>query len=144
MVKLAQSDDEFIGQFAKQIFSMDMSIRFLAIADEKAKIYAYQMKPHLSQHLTDDELEKFIMNWVVQIMMFDKYERFTGALEYYLLKFHNVIGAAMPLRQGPISEDKSRTGRLFLIMSFELGIDCAKIIEERILPLISESKDYFA
>jgi hypothetical protein len=139
----AHNDDEFLNSFAKQIFSLDRSIRFLAIVDESGKIFALEMKPHVRQRLSDEELEKFIMNWILQIMLFDKYEGLTGPLEYYMLKFRNVIGSAIPLRQGAIKSHKTRHGRPFLIMSYELGTNALEIIEEKILPLIGEKKDYF-
>jgi hypothetical protein len=139
-----QDDDEFMGNFAKKVFSLDRSIRFLAIVDGQGKIYALEMKPHVRHRLTDEELEKFIVNWVLQIMLFDKYESLTGPLEYYVLKFRNVVGSAIPLRQGPQSSHKTKSGRTFLIMSYEIGTNAPRIIEESILPLVSEAKDYFA
>jgi hypothetical protein len=143
--KLAsQEDDEFLSHFAKQIFSLDRSIRFLAIVDESAKIYALEMKPHVRQRLSDEELEKFIMNWILQIVLFDKYEGLTGPLEYYVLKFRNVIGSAIPLKQGSTKSHKTKRGRPFLIMSYEIGTNAPRIIEEKILPLAAEKKDYFA
>jgi hypothetical protein len=142
--KLAsQNDDEFMNLFAKQVFVLDRSIRFLAIVDESAKIYALEMKPHVRQRLSDEELEKFIMNWILQIVLFDKYESLTGPLEYYVLKFHNVIGSAIPLLQGPIKSHKTKSSRPFLIMSYEIGTNASRIIEEKILPMIADKKDYF-
>ena len=133
-----------MGQFAKQVFALDKAIRFLAIVDENANVYALQMKPTVRQRLSDEELEKFIMNWILQIMLFDKYESLTGPLEYYMLKFRNVVGSAMPLRQGPIRSHKTMAGRTFMIMSYEMGTDASKIIEERILPMIADNMDYFS
>lgn len=138
-----QNDDEFMSLIAKQIFSLDKAIRFLAKVDESGTIYALEMKPHVRQRLSDEELEKFIVNWILQIMLFDKYEILTGPLEYYVLKFSNVIGSAIPLRQGPIKSHKTKSGRLFLIMSYEIGTNATRIIEEKIMPTIAEKKDYF-
>ena len=48
-----------------------------------------------------------------------------------------LYSAAIPASFDPKAE-------VFILMSFELGCDPARIIEDRIIPIIRDNKDYFS
>jgi hypothetical protein len=142
MVRQAAQDDEFLNDFTWQVFSSDKSIRFICIADDQANLLASQMKPHVKRRLTNKEVGDLLKSWTIQMVMFDKYAEITGSLDYYLIKFHNLLGAAIPLIRRKMGSRVVK-GRMFLFMSFEAGTNAANIIEDRIIPMITEKLDYF-
>ena len=137
--------DEFLADFASRIFLLDQSVRFVCIANARAELQAIKIRPHLREHLRIIKMEELVKSWVLQIVMFDKYYRLTGALDYYLLKFELLFGAGIPLTRNMTIDDDSKPthSRVFLFMSFEPGSNVVEIIEDKIIPLIKQKTDYF-
>ena len=144
MVRLASQTDEFLDDFAAQVFSLDRSILFLCISDEQAHLMASRAKPHVKRRIVGNELQKLLRTWTVQIMMFDKYSELTGSLDFYVVKFGKLSGAGIPLTRSKAGgSGLGHQSRIFMFMSFETGVDATAIIEDKILPLVAAKKDYF-
>ena len=72
-----------------------------------------------------------------KIMMTDKFRNITGGLRFLLGVYQKLFTAGIPVEFNP-------THPLFIILSFDqVARDPRFLIEEKILPLIGENKDYF-
>ena len=128
--------DEFLSDFAKKVFSANKSIRFIGITDDHGTVLGTSYRKDVMKPMSDAELEKYTGPWVMQIMMTDRFKPVTGDLRYLLGVYQKLYSAGIPITFSP-------NHRLFLMVSFDQSSqDPRKIIEDKILPLLSENRDY--
>lgn len=131
-----EKGDEFLGNFCEKVFALHKSIRFVSAVSQKGKFLAMKKRPEVLADVSMESLEDFAHAWIFQLLVMTAYEEVTGPLDYYLLKFRKLQGAAVPLqRDGP--------DRMFMMMSFDLGCDPREIIEGEIVPLVEKNSEFF-
>jgi len=133
-------------EFAKELFALDRGIRAVCIVDEMAELLALEIQPHVRKSLSDEELQKFLVSWIIQINIFQQYEHLTGPVRYYTVNFTKLDAAAIPLKQPRLQKEDDRyvgRGRTFAVISFELGTDIKHLVEDKMLPMINQRREFF-
>ena len=129
--------DTFFQGFCDQIFSLDRHIRFVGLATGQGKLLAAKYSDYPKNTLTETEIEQSLAPLVMQAQLYHKIHEIAGKLRYHIGTFEKLYSAAIPASFDPKAE-------VFILMSFELGCDPARIIEDRIIPIIRDNKDYFS
>ena len=129
--------DTFFQGFCDQIFSLDTHIRFVGLATGQGKLLAAKYSDYPKNTLTETEIEQSLAPLVMQAQLYHKIREIAGKLRYHVGTFEKLYSAAIPASFDPKAE-------VFILMSFELGCDPARIIEDRIIPIIRDNKDYFS
>ena len=129
--------DTFFQGFCDQIFNLDKHIRFVGVATGQGKLLAAKYSDYLQNTLTETEIEQSLAPLVMQAQLYHKIREIAGKLRYHVGTFEKLYSAAIPASFDPKAE-------VFILMSFELGCDPARIIEDHIIPIIRDNKDYFS
>jgi hypothetical protein len=129
--------DEFLHDFVQKVFAANRSIRFICITDQKGKVLGTSYRKDVMRQMSDEELEQYTRPWVMQMLMNDLFENITGELRYFLGFYNRLYTATIPVVF-------NRKDRLFVILSFDISdADPRLLVEEKILPLIGENRDFF-
>ena len=129
--------DTFFQGFCDQVFHVDKHIRFVGIATGEGKLLAAKYADEAQNTMSESELEQSLAPLVMQAQLYHKVRAIAGNLRYHIGTFERLYSAAISASFDPKAE-------VFILMSFELGCDPARIIEDRIIPLIRDSKDYLS
>jgi hypothetical protein len=129
--------DEFLDDFAGKVFSTNKSIRFIGITDDHGRVLGTSYRKDVMRTMSDEELEKYTAPWVMQIMMTERFKEVTGGMRYLLGVYHRLFTAGIPVDFNP-------KHKLFIMLAFDPSSrDPRWIVEEKILPLIGENREYF-
>ena len=129
--------DTFFQGFCEQIFSLDRHIRFIGIATGQGKLLAAKYASEAQNTMTDEQIEDSLAPLVMQAQLYHKVRAIAGKLRYHIGTFEKLYSAAIPAGFDPKAE-------VFILMSFELDCDPVRIIEDGIIPIIRDNKDYFS
>ena len=129
--------DSFFQGFCIELLNTDKHIRFVGIATGSGKLLAAKYSNNAERRMTDEEIEQSLMPLIMQAQMYHKVRAVAGNLRYHIGTFERLYSAAVPASFDPKAE-------VFILISFELGCDPARIIEDHIIPKIQENKDYFS
>ena len=129
--------DTFFQSFCDQAFSIDEHIRFIGIATGEGKLLAAKYANDAQNTMTDAQIEESLAPLVMQAQLYHKVRAIAGKLRYHVGTFEKLYSAAIPASFDPKAE-------VFILMSFQLGCDPARIIEDRLIPIIQDNKDYFS
>jgi hypothetical protein len=129
--------DAFFQGLCDQVFGVDKHIRFIGIATGEGKLLAAKYADEAQNTMTDAQLEQSLAPLVMQAQLYHKVRKIAGKLRYHIGTFERLYSAAIPASIDPKAE-------VFILMSFELGCDPARIIEDRIIPIIRDNRDYLS
>ncbi|MGI0048150.1 MAG: hypothetical protein ACREAW_01285 [Nitrososphaera sp.] len=133
-------DDEFFHDFAAKVFRLSRAIRLIYICDDRGRILGSDYrKDMIALKLSESELEKYTRPWIMQILMSDRFRETAGDLKYIFAVYEKILSAA-------IQVDFNRKQKIFVILSIDLvrsAPETVRFIEDKILPLVGENKDYF-
>ena len=124
---------EFIYSFTNTILHLDESIRWVGLTNREGLILNEKYRENLHPLLTEEENEEYASNAISRQRTRSKFEQKIGKLIYAFGKYEKVNRATIPIN-----------GNYFLLLSLdsdELNFD--KIIMDRVLPLINETKEQF-
>jgi hypothetical protein len=128
--------DSFFQGFCDQVFSLDKHIRFVGLATGQGRLLAAKYANDAQNTMTDSQIEESLAPLVMQAQLYHKIREIAGKLRYHIGTFEKLYSAAIPASFDPKAE-------VFIIMSFELGCNPVRIIEDSVIPIIRDNKDYF-
>ena len=124
---------EFIYSFTNNTLHLDKSIRWVGLTNREGLIINEKYREDLHPLLTEEENEEYASNAISRQKTRSKFEEKIGKLIYAFGKYEKLNRATIPIN-----------GNYFLLLSIdseELNFD--KIIMDKVLPLINETKEKF-
>lgn len=124
---------EFIYSFTHTVLHLDESIRWVGLTNREGLILNEKFREKLTPLLTEEENEEYASNAISRQRTRSKFEEKIGKLIYAFGKYEKINRATIPIN-----------GNYFLLLSIdsdELNFD--KIIMDKVLPLINETKEQF-
>ena len=125
----------FFQNLCESIFILDKLIRFVGLATLEGHVLGVKYAKRRKVIMTDINIEKGLLPQVLQVELYHKVNKVAGKLRYHIGTFENLFFASIPITFNPKE-------RLFIIVSFDLGCDPVKIIEDNLLPLIQRNREY--
>lgn len=124
---------EFIYSFTHTVLHLDESIRWVGLTNREGLILNEKFREKLTPLLTEEENEEYASNAISRQRTRSKFEEKIGKLIYAFGKYEKINRATIPIN-----------GNYFLLLSLdsdEFNFD--KIIMDKVLPLINETKEQF-
>jgi len=124
---------EFIYSFTSSTLHLDDSIRWVGLTNREGLILNEKYREDLHPLLTEEENEEYASNAISRQKTRSKFEEKIGKLIYAFGKYEKLNRATIPIN-----------GNYFLLLSVdsdETNFD--RIIMDKVLPLINETKEKF-
>jgi hypothetical protein len=116
----------------KSILALDDSIRFVAVANKLGTVDAAEYRTGLNPLLTKEETKQYAMQAVTRASLREDFTPKLGRFEYSVGKYSNLVRAIIPFDEG---ENK----QTYLLLSFDVGSDAVKIIENKIAHFLADA-----
>lgn len=129
-------NDEYFNNFCHEILAKDRSIRFVAVAERHGRLITSAYRDSLIPLMDRQETERYTVQAVLRAAMRETFEERIGRLMYSVGVYQKLIRATIPIVA-------SRQNKFYILLSFDVGSESNSIIENKILPKIEKSKDYF-
>ncbi len=124
---------EFIYSFTHTILQLDESIRWVGLTNREGLILNEKFRENLTPLLTEEENEEYASNAISRQRTRSKFEEKIGKLIYAFGKYEKINRATIPIN-----------GNYFLLLSLDSdSLSFDKIIMDKVLPLINETKEQF-
>ena len=124
---------EFIYSFTHTVLHLDESIRWVGLTNREGLILNEKFREKLTPLLTEEENEEYASNAISRQRTRSKFEEKIGKLIYAFGKYEKINRATIPIN-----------GYYFLLLSLESDeLNFDKIIMDKVLPLINETKEQF-
>jgi hypothetical protein len=124
---------EFIYSFTHTVLHLDESIRWVGLTNREGLILNEKFREKLTPLLTEEENEEYASNAISRQRTRSKFEEKIGKLIYAFGKYEKINRATIPIN-----------GNYFLLLSLDSDeLDFDKIIMNKVLPLINETKEQF-
>lgn len=133
-----ERDSEYLETFCQRILSLDHAIRFAGVADYAGKLLASSYRGGLVPLIDKAQTERYALQTVFRARSRGEFKPQVGEHKYAVAVYERLIRATIP-----INHVKEEFRSMYLLVSLDVGGDCMKVIEEMILPFISESRDTF-
>ena len=124
---------EFIYSFTTTVLDIDKSIRWVGITNKEGLIINEKYRKEVKPLLTEEENEDYASNAISRQRTRIQFEQKIGKLIYAFGKYENLNRATIPIDTN-----------YFLLLSMDpQDINFDKVIMNKIIPLINESKNNF-
>jgi hypothetical protein len=110
------------------VLQLDSIIRYCGLADHLGTILAKSYRPGLVPLSSPEETEKYTLQAIQRTGATQGGAR-VGRLQYVIGKYENLVRATIPI----VSETNDK---FYLMLSFDLGCEPVRIIEDRVLSQI--------
>jgi hypothetical protein len=121
----------YAKQICNQVLELDISIRFVGIANNMGTLIAYKLRKGVVPLLDEGELQNSIMKTVLRMKTREDYESKLGDVIYTFALYKRVKRANIPLDHPDLA---------VLTMSFDMAADQDSIIMDKILPVLKQGK----
>jgi len=126
-MSMNKADDELLSTFVKKVLSLNKSIRWVGIANQRGIIIKETYREELTPLLTSEENLEYAANTIARHKERIKYEPKIGKLEYTLVKYERVNRIMIPLNNN----------NNYLLFSLDVEqIDYDNIIKKNIIPFV--------
>lgn len=133
-----EQGSEYLEAFCKQILSLHNSIRFAGIADYAGKLLASSYRGGLVPLIDKAQTERYALQTVFRARSRGEFKPQVGEHKYAIAVYERLIRSTIPINH---VDEEFRS--MYLLVSLDVGGNCMKVIEEMILPFISESRETF-
>ena len=116
-------------ELCSELLKLDISIRFVGIANEMGRLVAAKFREGLQPLLTSEELQSSVIKAALRMKTREDYEQNLGRTLYTFTSYEKV-------KRVSISLDDSRLS--LLMASFDITADHNSIILNKILPRIKQ------
>ena len=139
-----------IKEFCKDILTKDISIRFVAVANQMGNLIESEYREGLNPLMNRQETEHYTMQTVFRASTRETFENKIGKQRYAIAVYEKLVRATIPIiiidtqddkddEPGKKQQKKEQNSKWFyLLISFDLGSDVISIMEDKILPLIEQ------
>ena len=124
---------EFIYSFTTTVLAIDKSIRWVGITNKEGLIINEKYRKEVMSLLTEEENEDYASNAISRQRTRIQFEQKIGKLIYAFGKYEKLNRATIPIDTN-----------YFLLLSMDSqDINFDKVIMNKIIPLINESRNQF-
>ena len=124
---------EFIYSFTTTVLDIDKSIRWVGITNKEGLIITEKYRKEVMSLLTEEENEDYASNAISRQRTRIQFEQKIGKLIYAFGKYEKLNRATIPIDTN-----------YFLLLSMDSkDINFDKVIMNKIIPLINESRNQF-
>jgi len=127
-----------LERFCTQILEKDYFIKSAAIANNLGNIVASVSRPGLIDLMSPQEDARAAVQAVIRSATRDKFKSKIGDLLFSISRYSKEIRATIPLQP-----DTDIKNRLLLLLTFDIDAEADFIILKKILPYISDNREYF-
>ncbi|MGB6674207.1 MAG: hypothetical protein WBE34_17400 [Candidatus Nitrosopolaris sp.] len=128
--------DEYFQNFCREIVKKHYFIRSAAIADNVGHFMATACRQRLIPLMTLEDSSRAAAQAAIRAATRNKFKSKIGDLQFSLSRYEKVVRATVPIKNG----EKTK---FLLLLTFDIEAEAESIILKRILPYITEKKDYF-
>lgn len=128
--------DEYFQNFCREIVKKHYFIRSAAIADNVGHFMATACRLRLIPLMTQEDSSRAAAQAAIRAATRNKFKSKIGDLQFSLSRYEKVVRATVPIKNG----EKTK---FLLLLTFDIEAEAESIILKRILPYITENKDYF-
>jgi hypothetical protein len=128
--------DEYFQNFCREIVKKHYFIRSAAIADNVGHFMATACRQRLIPLMTREDSSRAAAQAAIRAATRNKFKSKIGDLQFSLSRYEKVVRATVPIKNG----EKTK---FLLLLTFDIEAEAESIILKRILPYITENKDYF-
>ena len=137
-------------EFCKDILTKDLSIRFVAVANQMGNLIESEYREGLNPLMNRQETEHYTMQTVFRASTRETFENKIGKQRYAIAVYEKLIRATIPIIIIGAQDDKDdkpekqqqqkeqNSKWFYLLISFDLGTDVISIMEDKILPSIEQ------
>jgi hypothetical protein len=129
---------EYVRAFCQRILSLHPTVRFAGVADYAGKLLASSYRDGLVPLIDRAQTERYALQTVFRARSRGEFKPQVGEHKYAIAVYDRLIRSTIP-----INHFNEEFRSMYLLVSFDVGGDCMKVIEDMILPFISESRDKF-
>jgi hypothetical protein len=130
-------EEEYFTSFCHQILNEHPSIRFVGLTDRLGHLITTAYRKNLVPLMDSKDTEKYALQTVIRASTRETFADKIGRLQFAVGVYEKLIRATIPIAYS------NRNRKFYLLLSFDLGSDYVHIIENKILPIINEHKEYF-
>jgi hypothetical protein len=128
--------DDFFENFCKEVLEKDHFIRFAAISNHLGHIVATAYRDSLVPLMTPEETARYAVQAAIRAATRETFETKIGELKFSISRYGKLVRATIPVKS-------SGKNKLLLLLSFDVDAEADSIINKKILPYVTENKDYF-
>ncbi|MFZ0511466.1 MAG: hypothetical protein WAM14_07665 [Candidatus Nitrosopolaris sp.] len=128
--------DEYFQNFCREILNRHYFIRSAVIADNVGHLMAIACRHRLIPLMTQEDSSRAAAQAAIRAATRNKFKSKIGELQFSLSRYEKLVRATVPIKNG----EKTK---FLLLLTFDSEAEADSIILKRILPYVSENKDYF-
>jgi hypothetical protein len=128
--------DDFFENFCKEVLEKDHFIRFAAISNHLGHILATAYRDSLVPLMTPEETARYAVQAAIRAATRETFETKIGELKFSISRYGKLVRATIPVKS-------SGKNKVLLLLSFDADAEADSIINKKILPYVTENKDYF-
>ena len=128
--------DDFFENFCKEVLEKDHFIRFAAISNHLGHILATAYRDSLVPLMTPEETARYAVQAAIRAATREIFETKIGELKFSISRYGKLVRATIPVKS-------SGKNKVLLLLSFDVDAEADSIINKKILPYVTENKDYF-
>jgi hypothetical protein len=129
---------DYFESFCREILASNQSIRFVGIANHLGSLIVTVYRENLVPLMTKEETSQYSIQAVLRAAIREDFESKIGKLEYSIGKYERLIRATVP-----ILFSRNEGKKFYLLLSFDPDSDAKAIIDKKVLPHLTKSKEYF-
>lgn len=129
---------DYFESFCREILAINQSIRFVGIANHLGSLIVTVYRENLVPLMTKEETSQYSIQAVLRAAIREDFESKIGKLEYSIGKYERLIRATVP-----ILFSRNEGKKFYLLLSFDPDSDVKAIIDKKVLPHLTKSKEYF-
>jgi hypothetical protein len=128
--------DDYFQNFCAQIIDKHYFIRSAAIANNVGHLMAAAYRKNLVPLMTFEDSARAAAQAAIRAATRNKFKSKIGELQFSISRYEKLVRATIPIK----NDEKLR---FLLLLTFDIEVEADTIILRKILPLLSENKEYF-
>ncbi len=125
----------YLEEFCRRIVSLHPTVRFVGIADYAGKLHASAYRKGLVPLIDKAQTERYALQTVFRARSRGEFTAQVGEQRYATAVYDKLIRATITIYH-PEAEFRN----MYLLVSFDVGCEYTKAIEEHLLPFLSENR----
>ena len=133
---MGESRDDFLEGFCRGVLSKDHFIRFAAVSNHFGHLIATAYREGLAPLMTHEETSRYAVQAAIRAATRETFETRIGELQFSMSRYAKLVRATIPIKS-------SGKNKFLLLLSFDIDAETDSIINKKVMPFVTENKDYF-
>ena len=114
----------------------DHFIRFAAVSNHFGHLIAIAYREGLAPLMTHEETSRYAVQAAIRAATRETFETRIGELQFSMSRYAKLVRATIPIKS-------SGKNKFLLLLSFDIDAEADSIINKKVMPFVTENKDYF-